>query len=95
MRALSAVEVAGLGQLLCQLNATQWSALVPEKLAVGVMEAVLASLSCTLTDDVSNKKPHDDVANDIQYRYSSHILSERVDRLDQFGVRFRYLSISR
>ena len=59
LRALSAVEVAGLGQLLCQLNATQWSTLVPEKLAVGVMEAVLASLSCTLTDDVSNKKAQD------------------------------------
>jgi hypothetical protein len=54
VRQLSAVEVVGLGQLLCGLNATQWSTMVPAGLATGVREAVLASLTCRPTDDVSN-----------------------------------------
>jgi hypothetical protein len=53
VRQLSAVEVVGLAQLLCGLNATQWSTMVPAGLATGVREAVLASLTCRPTDDVS------------------------------------------
>jgi hypothetical protein len=52
-RQLTDVEVAGLGQLLCGLNGTQWLAAISPSVAVGVREAVMATLVCTVSDEVS------------------------------------------
>jgi len=52
LRQLSDVEVAGLGQLLCGLNGSQWSSVISPGMAVGVREAVVASLICTPSDEV-------------------------------------------
>ncbi len=52
-RQLSDVEVAGLGQLLCGLNGTQWLTAISPSVAVGVREAVMASLMCTVSDEVN------------------------------------------
>ncbi len=52
-RQLSDVEVAGLGQLLCGLNGTQWLTAISPSVAVGVREAVMATLVCTVSDEVN------------------------------------------
>ncbi len=52
-RQLTDVEVAGLGQLLCGLNGTQWLTAVSPSVAVGVREAVMATLVCTVSDEVN------------------------------------------
>ncbi len=52
-RQLTDVEVAGLGQLLCGLNGTQWLTAISPSIAVGVREAVMATLMCTVSDEVN------------------------------------------
>ncbi len=52
-RQLTDVEVAGLGQLLCGLNGTQWLTAISPSVAVGVREAVMAALMCTVSDEVN------------------------------------------
>ncbi len=52
-RQLTDVEVAGLGQLLCGLNGTQWLTAISPSVAVGVREAVMATLMCTVSDEVN------------------------------------------
>jgi hypothetical protein len=52
-RQLTDVEVAGLGQLLCGLNGTQWLTAISPSVAVGVREAVMATLMCSVSDEVN------------------------------------------
>ncbi len=52
-RQLTDVEVAGLGQLLCGLDGTQWLTAISPSVAVGVREAVMATLVCTVSDEVN------------------------------------------